>query len=439
MNVAPALGRGLIVAAPRSGSGKTILTIGLQRAFAHRGRVVHGAKSGPDYIDPAFHAVATGRQSINLDGFAMTPDLLRGLGAGIASGADLVIGEGAMGLYDGARAEGRSGASADVANALGWPVLLVIDASGAAQTIAAVAHGCATFPGAPRIAGIIANRVASARHKSMIEDGLARIGLPLLGALAPDERFSLPSRHLGLVQAGEQADLDARIDVVAERIAAQCDLDAIFAAAGATATAPLPAARLRPPGQRIAVARDEAFAFFYPHMLRWWRDGGAEIRFFSPLADEAPDAECDSCWLPGGYPELHAGRLAANRRFLDGLTRFSATRPVHGECGGYMVLGRSLEDADGVHHEMAGLLPVDTSFATRKLSLGYRRAVLRRDTTFAEAGRTLFGHEYHYATERAADGDAEPFADIADAAGTALGAAGHRVGLVTGSFFHLIA
>lgn len=431
-------GRGLIVAAPRSGSGKTILTIALQRAFVRRGIRVRGAKCGPDYIDPAFHSAATGEASINLDGFAMAPDVVRGLASSIAADTELVIGEAAMGLFDGAVAEGRSGAAADIGNLLDWPVLLVIDASGAAQSVAAVAHGCATFPGAPRVGGIIANRVASPRHRRMIEDGLARIGMPLLGTLSPDPGFSLPSRHLGLVQAGEHSDLGDRIDAMADLVTAQCDLDAILAMAAPAPLAPMPPCSLRPPGQRIAVARDDAFAFFYPHLARWWRDAGAEITFFSPLADEAPADGCDSGWLPGGYPELHAGRLAGNGHFLAGLRRFAETRPVHGECGGYMVLGRSLEDADGVVHPMAGLLPVETSFARRELSLGYRRAILRRDTTFADAARTLFGHEYHHAT-LAGEGGGEAFADIADAAGAPLGVAGHREGLVSGSFFHLIA
>ncbi|WP_371416673.1 hypothetical protein [Sphingosinicella sp. BN140058] len=240
------------------------------------------------------------------------------------------------------------------------------------------------------------------------------------------------------MQAGEHSDLGDRIDAMAELVTAQCDLDAILTMAAPAPRAPMPPSSLRPPGQRIAVARDDAFAFFYPHLARWWRDAGAESTFFSPLADEAPADHCDSCWLPGGYPELHAGRLAGNGRFLAGLRHFAETRPVHGECGGYMVLGRSLEDADGVLHPMAGLLPVDASFARRKLSLGYRRAILRRDTSFADAGRTMFGHEYHHATI-VGEGGGEAFADIADAAGAPLGAAGHRRGLVSGSFFHLIA
>jgi cobyrinic acid a,c-diamide synthase len=431
------LAPGLVVGAPQSGAGKTTVTIGLQRAFAHQGLRVRGAKCGPDYIDPAFHRAATGLASVNLDGFAMEAPLLRGLAAQAATDADLVVAEGAMGLFDGARAAGRSGAPADIARLLDWPMLLVIDARAAAQSVAAIAHGCATFPGAPRIAGVIANRVASPRHARMIEDGFARIAVPLLGTLSRDEALTLPERHLGLVQAGETAELDARIDAIADRIAAQCDLDAIRAAASPTACVPSPTLAVRPPGQRIALARDDAFSFLYPHLLDAWRAAGAELAFFSPLADQAPPADCDACWLPGGYPELHAARLAANRDFLDGLRSFARTSPVHGECGGYMVLGRTLQDAEGVTRAMAGLLPVETSMARRKLTLGYRRATLRHDAGFAPAGQPLFGHEFHYATIAASQG--EPLADIADAEGIALPPAGHRAGHVTGSFFHLIA
>ena len=433
------LGAGILVAAPASGVGKTMITIGLQRAMRDRGLRIQGAKCGPDYLDPAFHEAATGRPSINLDGFAMDAPLLQGLATRAASENDLVIAEGAMGLFDGARADDRSGASADVARLLGWPVLLIVDARAAAQSVAAVAHGCATFPGAPPIAGVIVNRVASARHAAMVEEGFARVGvgLPLLGMVRASKAMEMPSRHLGLVQARETGELDSRIAAIADHVGSQCDLDAIVKGAAPTKDAACQPATIRPPGQRIAVARDSAFSFFYPHMAQWWRDAGAELCFFSPLADEAPPADCDACWLPGGYPELHAGRIAANARFLAGLRAFAAHHPVHGECGGYMVLGRSLEDADGVVHAMAGLLPVETSFARRRMTLGYRKATLREDTRFAPAGQLLLGHEFHYATIVASDG--MPLADMADAQGQALPPAGHRNGDVTGGFFHLIA
>jgi cobyrinic acid a,c-diamide synthase len=425
--------RAFLVAAARSGSGKTVVTTGLQRAFARRGLRVAGAKSGPDYIDPAFHAAACGRPSINLDGHAMPPEMIRGLAARAAEGADLLVAEGAMGLYDGAAGD-RPGASADVARALGWPVLLVLDADAAAQTLAAMALGLARFPGAPAILGVIVNRVASARHGRMIAAGFARINMPLLGLLPRDAGLALPSRHLGLVQAAETDGLEQRIAAMADAVEAHCDLDAILAAAAPVASAP-PPVPLPPPGQRIAVARDAAFGFLYPHLLDGWRRAGAEIAFFSPLADEPPPGDADVCWLPGGYPELHAGRLAANHAFLDGLRGFAG--PIHGECGGYMVLGRGLEDKEGRRHAMADLLPVETSFATRRLHLGYRRLTWRADMPFARAGSQNIGHEYHHATLAGPEGD--PIADALDAEGRPLSPMGSRAGRVTGSFFHLVA
>ncbi len=420
-----------------TGAGKIVVTLGLQRAFTRSGMVVGGAKCGPDYIDPAFHAIATGRPSINLDGFAFDRGALLALAADTALGARLIVAEGGMGLYDGLTVADRSGTAASVARILGWPVLLVLDAAGAAQTVAAVAHGLATYPGAPPIAGAILNRVASRRHAAMAEAGFEKVGIPVLGVIPPDPRMALPSRHLGLVQARETPDLSARIDAMADVVAGHCDLAAIIAAAGPTSPARRPNGSIRPPGQRIAVARDDAFAFFYPHLEAAWRRAGAEFVWFSPLADEPPPPDCDACWLPGGYPELHAGRLAGAARFLEGLRAYANSRPVHGECGGYMVLGRALTDADGVSHAMAGLLPVETSFAVRKLHLGYRRARWRRDMAFAALGDEAWGHEYHHAT--IVGGEDATLADMTDGVGTALPVAGHGVGHVTGSFFHVIA
>jgi cobyrinic acid a,c-diamide synthase len=216
-------------------------------------------------------------------------------------------------------------------------------------------------------------------------------------------------------------------------------MDAIIASARSlTVSAALPPTPLRPPGQRIALASDQAFSFMYPHIVDGWRRAGAEIVAFSPLADEPPPASCDSCWLPGGYPELHAGTLAAAQRFRAGLAQFARTRPVHAECGGYMVLGEGLEDANGVHHAMTGLLGHATSFAKRKLHLGYRQARLLCDSPIGTATTTLRGHEFHYATLIEKGNDA-PFADVADGTGRALGESGGHRGHVTGTFFHVIA
>ncbi len=427
--------RGLMIAAPRSGSGKTTLTLGLLRALRARGVAVAGAKSGPDYIDAAFLAAAARRESVNLDSWAMSPALARSLTQ--ALDAELVIVEASMGLFDGAPASANAtGASADIAAWLGLPVVLVLDISGQAQSAAAIAKGFASYDPRIRIAGVALNRVASERHRRLAGDAMAALGLRVIGALPRQADMVLPERHLGLVQAEETADLDARLDALGRFVSAHVDLDALLALAAPISTAGA-AAALRPPGQRIAVARDAAFTFLYPHLLRGWRDAGAEVLFFSPLADEPPPDDADLCWLPGGYPELHAGRLAAAGRFLAGLRLFAQTRAVHGECGGYMMLGRALIDAEGVGHEMAGLLSVETSFFNRRMTLGYRRARLIADGPLGRQGEIRLGHEFHYATIAAA-GDDAPLALVADPYG-AEAPAGARRGLVSGTFFHVIA
>lgn len=432
--------RSLIIAAPRSGAGKTTVTLALLAALKRRGLVVQSAKAGPDYIDPAFHAAATGRASVNLDSWAMSPDLIFALAGEAASEADLFVIEGVMGLFDGlAGPPGRRGATADLAAHLSLPVLLVLDVSGQSQSAAAVVRGFATHDAAVRIAGVILNKVGSERHRVLVADALQAIGMPVVGAIPREAAIALPERHLGLIQAGEHQDLAARLADLAD-VAERClDLDAIIAMASAAGVDRQGhAAALPPPGQRIALARDAAFTFVYPHVVAGWHQAGAEVVPFSPLADEPPPDSCDACWLPGGYPELHADALAAAHRFRAGLARFAATRPVHGECGGYMVLGDYIEDADGQRHAMAGLLGHATSFFKRKLHLGYRSARLTGDGPLGPAGTVVRGHEFHYASLIAAGNDA-PFVDLCDGNGFALGPGGGRRGHVSGTFFHAIA
>ena len=438
---APALGvPGLLIAAPRSGSGKTTLTLGLLRAARQRGLRVLGAKCGPDYIDPAFHAAATGRSGINLDSWAMEPGLLRGLAAAAAQDADLILCEGLMGLFDGVpAAPGRSGSSADIAAAFGWPVILVLDVSGQSQSAAATALGCAALDRRLGIAGVVLNRIGSMRHQMLATQAIERIGLPVLGALRRAPEITLPERHLGLVQATETAELDLTLDRLAGFIEPQIDVDQLLSLAAPSRVDGFEAApAFKPPGQRLAIARDGAFSFLYPHLLQGWRAAGAELSFFSPLADEAPPPDCDFCWLPGGYPELYAGQIAAATRFLDGTRGFAESRPVHGECGGYMVLGRGLIDAGGTHHQMLGLLGLSTSFEKRRLTLGYREAELLADTPLGPRGVKLRGHEFHYATIADKDDDA-PLAILNDAYGSPPSLVGGVRGQVSGSFFHVIA
>lgn len=436
--------RGLIIAAPRSGAGKTTVSLGLMRALRRRGTVVQPFKCGPDYIDPAHHALAAGRESINLDTWAMPAALVQSLLARAALGADIAIVEGVMGLFDGAAGEGQCGrgSTADVARLTGWPIVLVLDVSGQAETAAAVALGLARYREDVRVAGVILNRVASPRHRALMEPGFQRIGLPVLGAIGRDERMRLGERHLGLVQASELADAEARMDGLADVIAGGVDLDRVQAAAVPAQVSRRPSrgsgpGRLGPPGQRVAVARDRAFAFFYAHMAQQWRDAGAEILPFSPLADEAPCAQADAVWLPGGYPELHAATLAAAETFKTGVRALAARGvPIHGECGGYMVLGQGLVDAQGVRHEMLGLLGLETSFAPGRLHLGYRRARTLSRSVLGPAACHLMGHEFHYATITEV-GD-EPLVTCVDAEGKPVAEGGSRRMTVTGTFFHLI-
>lgn len=434
---------GLIIAAPASGSGKTCLTLGLLRLLARRGMAVASAKVGPDYIDPAFHAAASGRPCLNLDPWAMRPATLAHAVATLARDARLIVCEGVMGLFDGATA--TAGSTADVAAALGWPVILVVDVHAQAASAAAVVRGFATHRGDVDVAGVIFNRVGSGRHAAILRDACAQAlpEMPILGTLPRLDSLGLPERHLGLVQAGEHPDLAAFLDRAAGVMAEHLDWAAIVALArpGRAADAVLPPATAGPIpilGQKIAVAADAAFAFAYALTLDGWRSAGATIAPFSPLKDEAPAADADAVYLPGGYPELHAGRLAGNARFLSGL-RAAAARgaSIVGECGGYMVLGDGLIDAGGCAHAMAGLLPVETSFAERRLHLGYRRATLLAPTRLGAAGAAFRGHEFHYATVcREAPGQAL-FA-CEDAAGTPIGSFGRVKGSVAGSFIHLI-
>lgn len=432
--------RGLIVSAPRSSSGKTTVTLGLLGALRRKGVAVRAAKSGPDYIDPAFHAAATSAKGVNLDSWAMPPATIEALIAEAAQASDVLVIEGAMGLFDGVPGvAGRSGAASDLAARFALPVLLILDVSGQSQSAAAVAAGFASFDPKVRVGGVVLNKLGSDRHRTLIADALKPLGIPVLGAIPRDDTMVLPERHLGLVQAGEHADLDARLTRFAEVAARHLDLDAIMAMA-----APLPhlaastAPTLKPPGQRIALASDAAFSFVYAHVLDGWRGSGAEVVPFSPLHDEVPPEHCDVCWLPGGYPELHAGPLAAAQRFRDGLRKFAQTRPVHGECGGYMVLGEGLEDASGTRHAMAGLLSHATSFAKRRLHLGYRQARLLADHPLGAKGDIVRGHEFHHASivDKGTD---EPFVEVTDAQGRAVVETGSRRGLVSGTFFHAIA
>ncbi|KPF58065.1 cobyrinate a,c-diamide synthase [Rhizobium sp. AAP116] len=424
---------GLLIAAPASGSGKTVVTLGLMRALKRRGLVVAPGKAGPDYIDPAFHTAASGTPCFNFDPWAMRPSFLHAQAAQTTPDALLVI-EAMMGLFDGA-ADGM-GSAGDLSSLLSLPVVLVVDCARTSQSVAAVATGFARFRADVRVAGVILNRVGSDRHEAMLRAAMAKTEVPVLGCLRSDPQLSLPERHLGLVQAGEHAALENFIERAADAIDAGIDIGALLSIVQA---APLresaPVRGIAPLGQHIAVARDLAFAFSYPHLLEGWREQGATLSFFSPLADEGPSPDADAIYLPGGYPELHAGRLATADGFRSSMMG-AADRGarIYGECGGYMVLGDGLVDADGHRHAMLGLLPLVTSYAVRKRHLGYRRLRSLAPDLFAGS---YTGHEFHYSTV-VAEGAADRLFEAEDALGEPLGAVGLRRGSVAGSYMHLI-
>ena len=429
--------KGVLIAAPSSGSGKTVITLALLRALKRSGHAVGSLKIGPDYIDPGFHSLASGAACLNIDGWAMRPSTRAGQIARIAEDIELMIAEGVMGLFDGA-ADG-TGSSADLAADFNLPIILIVDVSGQSASAAAVVTGFKEFRADIKIAGVIFNRVGSARHEQMLRRAMETVSIPILGCLPRDEILAFDSRHLGLVQASELADIETQIEAAATLISKVIDLNTLISLSKSSKIpTPAPTPPIIPPlGQRIAIASDTTFSFCYPHILKAWQEAGATISTFSPLADEAPALDCDAIYLPGGYPELHAARIASNNNFMSGLNE-AAQRDatLYGECGGFMVLGESLTDRDGETHAMSGLLPIETSFASPKLHLGYRKLQLLTDGVLGKKGTQYRGHEFHYSAQTA---KSDEFLFAAhDALDEDLGNFGCRRGNVMGSYIHLI-
>ncbi|MFJ3923517.1 cobyrinate a,c-diamide synthase [Streptomyces sp. NPDC090022] len=404
----------LVVAAPSSGSGKTTVATGLMAAFAGRGLAVSPHKAGPDYIDPGYHALATGRPGRNLDAFLCGPELVAPLFAHGSAGCDLAVVEGVMGLYDGAAGRGELASTAHVAKLLRAPVVLVVDASSQSRSVAALVHGFASFDPQVRLGGVILNKVGSDRHEAMLREALEEAGMPVLGVLRRVPQVSAPSRHLGLVPVAERrADAVEAVAALAEQVRAGCDLDGLLALAR---TAPAldcepwsPQAALAGvgpagssgarapegpagPGLRpvVAVAGGPAFTFSYAEHAELLTAAGADVVPFDPLHDEALPDRTAGLVIGGGFPEVYAPELAANeplRKAVAGLA--AAGAPVAAECAGLLYLARSL---DG--RPMCGVLDADARMSER-LTLGYREAVAVSDSALAAAGTRLRGHEFH--------------------------------------------
>ncbi|MFF1461119.1 cobyrinate a,c-diamide synthase [Streptomyces sp. NPDC058330] len=386
----------LVIAAPASNSGKTTVATGLMAAFAGRGLAVSPHKVGPDYIDPGYHALATGRPGRNLDAYMCGPELVAPLfGHGVA-GCDLAVVEGVMGLYDGASGQGELASTAQVSKLLRAPVVLVVDASSQSRSVAALVHGFASWDPEVRIGGVILNKVGSDRHEALLREALEETGLPVLGALRRAPQVATPSRHLGLVPVAErQADAVGAVAAMAERVRAGCDLEALLALAR---TAPaLPGAVWEPERQPVegarpvvAVAGGAAFTFAYAEHAELLTAAGAEVAVFDPLRDEKLPADTAGLVIGGGFPEVYAPELSANEPLRRAVTELAAAgAPVAAECAGLLYLAREL---DG--RPMCGVLDASARMSER-LTLGYRSAVAVSDSVLAEAGTRLRGHEFH--------------------------------------------
>ncbi len=408
----------LIVAAPASGQGKTTVVCGLAAALRARGLDVRLFKSGPDYLDPSWHTLASGRPSRNLDGWMTGPGGVAESFARGAAGGDIALVEGVMGLFDGRSPSSLEGSAAELAILLGAPVLLVVDAWAMARSAAAVVHGLATYRPDVRVAGAVFNR---APHAALLRDALGQPptdDIPMFGALPFRADLAVPERHLGLVSA-EVAGTTGWATTLGEWAAEHLDLDAILRLAAPVRIAPTPTAG--PPRVRIGVARDAAFHFYYEENLDRLREAGATLVPFSPIADRAlPDV--DGLYFGGGYPESHRDALSANTDLRAAIRAFHG--PIYAECGGLVYLGDALDGAP-----MCGVLPVRTRMTDGLRVLGYREVVTTADTLFGPAGTTFRGHEFHH-SELADTPDVSPVYQHAD------GVEGWSRGRALGSYVH---
>lgn len=430
----------LVIAAPTSGSGKSTVAAGLMAAFARR-MTVQGYKVGPDYIDPMYHSAATRRPSRNLDTWMVSKAQVTTLFANGAAGADLAIIEGVMGLYDGFDALSEQGSTAEVAKLLGAPVILVIDVSLMARSAGAMALGYRQFDPNLNLAGVICNRVAGAAHAAWVKQAVEGVGIPVLGCLPNAPDLTIPERHLGLyTTAGRGEEVQRFLSQAADLVEAHIDLEGLFSMAcraNPLPAEPLPARPAAAPRVKIAVARDEAFCFYYQDNLDALEAAGAEICFFSPLRDAALPEDTAGVYFGGGYPELYAGQLAENRSMMASIWQaHRANRPIYAECGGLMYLTQEADDLQGQVFPMVGIVPGRVRMNNR-LTMGYRQVTVRQPTLLLPAGQALRGHEFHYSEWVNAPGpDFSPYA-ITSRAGEEARLEGYTCGSLLASYVHL--
>jgi cobyrinic acid a,c-diamide synthase len=402
----------LVIAAPQSGSGKTTITLGIMETLKRRGLTVAPFKVGPDFIDPGYHRLITGRPSINLDGWMCSDAFVRGTFALHAAGADVAVIEGVMGLFDGISGSSDEGSTAQVARLIGAPVILVVDARSQARSAAALIKGFAGFDPRLWLAGVIFNNVGSDNHSRILREAVASLSadIPVFGCIPRNEEVSIPSRHLGLVTAEDNPLTPDFMDHLAEVMERNLDLDGLLAAVKGQSLAPAWRAAPTNGSVRLAVARDAAFCFVYDDTLRLLREAGAEIAEFSPLADRQLPGNISGIYLPGGYPELFADSLSANESMKAAIRdAIEAGMPVYAECGGFIYLTDGLADNSNTLSQgervaedrvrvqgFVGIFPVTTRMLPRRKALGYREVELAADSFLGPAGMVARGHEFHY-------------------------------------------
>ncbi|GFO53325.1 cobyrinate a,c-diamide synthase [Geomonas sp. Red276] len=454
--------KSVVIAAPHSGSGKTTVTLGIMAALRARGLCVAPFKVGPDFIDPGYHALATGRSSVNLDGWMCGRDFVKSTFACHTQGADLAVVEGVMGLFDGMDGASDAGSTAEVAKLLGAPVVLVVDARSQARSAAALVHGFASFDPELRLAGVIFNNVASDNHERLLREAMATSlpGIAVIGCLPRDTELAIPSRHLGLTTADDNPLSDPFLAHLVEVIERHLTLDLLILPSpegggegvGTIGSSPLKkgdlggfgSARARQ-GVReagvgetvpLAVARDAAFCFVYEDNLRLLREAGAELRFFSPLAGDDLPACVGGLYLPGGYPELFAEELGRNEALMESVREaVKAGMPVYAECGGFIYLTRGVRSGDDLH-PLAGVFPVETRMLPRRKALGYREVELMADTPLGGTGAVARGHEFHYSEMEEMPPSVERVYTV-KRRGVVIGAEGYRIGNCLASYIHI--
>jgi len=426
----------LCISAPSSGSGKTIITSGLILSLRNRGYDVSSAKIGPDYIDKTFLSIATNKEVFNLDSWAMNERTMDSIVHSCVSNSNFFILEGVMGLFDGSIT--NEGSTASLVEKYKIPVVLIVDVSGQGQSVGALCQGFINYNKNISIVGVILNCVSSIRHEKIIVDELNRLSIKVFGSIPKSNAIKLQDRHLGLIPAHENDNSQSIINESADLIEKNINLEDLISLTKTNIMIPKVNNFFSPNlGQHISIARDEAFCFIYEHMLKQWKIENREISFFSPLLDETPSNSADGIFLPGGYPELFSKKLSTNNIFKKAMQDAGKKdKLIYGECGGYMVLGKSIINKAGEEHDMLNMLNLVTSFKKPKLHLGYRRVQFMSDFAFDNKENFYRAHEFHYSNIMIEEG--KPLFSVCNSDNVKIENAGLIDKNIMGSFIHLI-